>query len=61
LQQARAEAEPLPARLSSELTPQLLKKKLHDMTKYETDRFVQKYGWDAINRRLRGEGEFVQE
>jgi len=60
LQQARAEAAPLPARLSPELTPQLLKKKLRDMTKYETDRFVQKYGWDAINQRLRGEDEFQQ-
>jgi len=60
-QQARKEAEPLSAHLPTELTLQLLKKKLREMTRYETDRFVQRYGWEAINRRLRGEDEFVQQ
>ena len=61
LAEARKEAEPLPPALPPELTPQLMKKKLRDMTKSETDRFIQKYGWDCINRRLRGEDEFVQQ
>jgi hypothetical protein len=60
LAQARAEAAPLPPRLPVELTPTLLKKKLREMARYETDRFAQKFGWDVINARLQGRDEFQQ-
>jgi len=56
LEQQRAENAPLPDQIPAEYTPEVLKQKLREWSREVTERFIARYGLDAVNSRLQGKG-----
>jgi len=60
IQDTRAAAQPLPEQLPAEYTRDTLRKKLREMGRSETERFIAKGGLQKINNRLQGRDSFVE-
>ena len=60
IQNTRAAAQPLPEQLPAEYTRDTLRKKLREMGRSETEKFIARRGLAKINARLQGRDSFVE-
>ncbi len=60
IQNTRAAAQPLPEQLPAEYTRDTLRKKLREMGRSETEKFIARWGLAKINARLQGRDSFVE-